>query len=62
MDRDSQTIQDFNDRFVRLSVTLTGPMAAEIRRVANNLQLKPNALVRILVEQGLKDNYGIVVR
>jgi len=60
--RDEREQVGYGETVAPITVTLRGPLAAEIRRVANNLQLKPNALVRILVEQGLKDNYGIVVR
>ena len=45
----------------KLRVTLEGLPASEIRRVAENLKITPDMLVKSLVVTGLKDRYGIVV-
>jgi len=45
-----------------LSVAFRGVLATEIRRVARNLQLSPQAFVRIMMAEGLKDKYGIIIK
>jgi hypothetical protein len=45
-----------------VTVTCSGVLATEIRRVAENLKITPSHLARILLEEGLKDKYGISVK
>lgn len=46
----------------RLIIPVSGPLAAEIRRVASNLNVKPYVIVRELLAVGLAEKYGITVK
>lgn len=50
------------ERIVTLTIPISGPLAAEIRRIANNFNVKPYVLCRELLTEALEKKYGITVK
>jgi IS30 family transposase len=46
----------------RLSVSVSGTLAVELRRIANNLNVEPGVIARELIREGLANKYGITTR
>jgi IS30 family transposase len=43
----------------QLSVSVSGTLAVELRRIANNLNVEPGVIARELIREGLANKYGI---
>lgn len=50
------------DESVKLMIPISGPLATELRRIANNLSTKPYVIARELLREGLEKKYGITVK
>lgn len=55
-------MSDMARRGTGVTVTLTGPAATEIRRVAANLNVTPQMLIRDLVVKGMASEYRITIK
>jgi IS30 family transposase len=46
----------------QLSVSVSGTLAVELRRIANNLNVEPGVIARELIREGLANKYGITTK
>jgi IS30 family transposase len=58
----TRTINAVLSSGARLSVSVSGTLAVELRRIANNLNVEPGVIARELIREGLANKYGITTK